>query len=519
VSWGPLAGVLVAVLIFPTGLALLAEDEASPEADDDDNHGRRRAWGVAALAAGVAGLGLAGIGQYQAIIVAVALAVLVALIASKTSHDVVLVLVVIALIWSMEPEVGPVQPDPEPEETERTIVALGDSYMSGEGANVYYRDTNHNHGADDRNECRRAPTAYAPVAQGLLAERDEDYELLFLACSGAKADHVTHDAQYSGEPTSPWSNRGGPRSDDDDGQAQLPQAVAAINGLGLDPAVVLISIGGNDAGFGEVGQTCALAGDCTVLGEAWLNELHSFGDDLQRTYESIRDTPELAGARFIVVPYPVPLNESGCHQSLLRPDEHRFLVGFTRAIDQVLEERARAVGFEFLDGAVDVFTRHRRRICDVKPADAAVNQLAASPVAGVFLQQVSPRTWFHNTFHPNDRGHRLLATLVADRIEDGPPTTVPDAPDARLTFARIMGVGFDHCLSPDRVPSTCYSGREAWMVGAMTRLLWSMLVPVLLIVLGAFLLSTEAMRRWRRATKVYEEELRAFTSPVPADPS
>ena len=45
---------------------------------------------------------------------------------------------------------------------------------------------------------------------------------------------------------------------------------------------------------------------------------------------------------------------------------------------------------------------------------AAVNQLAASPVAGVFLQQVSPRDWFHNTFHPNDRGHRLLA--AEDRV-------------------------------------------------------------------------------------------------------
>ena len=49
----------------------------------------------------------------------------------------------------------------------------------------------------------------------------------------------------------------------------------------------------------------------------------------------------------------------------------------------------------------------RVRICDVAPSKAAVNQLAASPVAGVFLQQVSPRGWFHNTFHPNEQGHEI----------------------------------------------------------------------------------------------------------------
>jgi hypothetical protein len=191
--------------------------------------------------------------------------------------------------------------------------------------------------------------------------------------------------------------------------------------------------------------------------------------------------------------------------SLLRPNEHRFLVGFTRALDRVLEEEAGRAGFDFLGRGVDVFTRPRVRICDVNPSDAAVNQLAASPVAGVFLQQVSPRGWFHNTFHPNERGHQLLADEIADWVSppDEPPVAPPPS-EARMTVGGIMGRGFDHCGSEDRVPATCHNDRTAWMAAAMTRMLWAILVPVVLLVSGALLVSMEAMRRWREAREAGE---------------
>lgn len=480
-------GVLAAVLVYPIGLALVAHDLAK---DTARLKGQLPvAWAAAAVAAGVAGLNLTGIGSYQALGVTIVLVATVAAICSNTSHDIVLVLLAVTLFWSLDPLIGDEQPDPDSGDA---IIALGDSYMSGEGANVFYKDTNHNHGDANRNECRRSPVAYPVRLQQQLAQellKDEGYQLLFLACSGAKGNQLTTDPQYRGEPITPWTNRGAERSpeeiDEQEGQAQLPQALEAIKELKLTPKIVLVSIGGNDSAFGEIGQTCGLAGDCSVMGELWMSSLEGSRTKIDAAYTKIDEalddfTPH---PRVIVVPYPIPLNESGCTASLLRPNEHRFLVGYTRALDRVLEEEADEVGFEFLASGVDAFTRERVRICDESPSKVGVNQLAASPVSGVFLQQVSPRQWFHNTFHPNEVGHEVIAKLLADHIHN-PEVEEATSTEAPLTLEGIMGDGFDHCASSTRVPPTCHVERSAWMTAAMARLLWALLIPVLLSLWG-----------------------------------
>lgn len=492
-TFRPLIGVLVAVLVAPFGLALLSDVWVK----DRNGASSRVAWAVAAVFAGVAGLEFAGIGTLQALLLSITLVVVVALIASRTSHDIVLVLVLILLVWSLQPSEGPVEPDPLP--GRRTIIALGDSYMSGEGASEYYKGTNHgdttNEDANDRNECRRAPTAYPVKARDQLAEEGYHYDLLFLACSGARANNLTRVPQHLGEPTRQWSDRRVPATADQ-GQAQLPQAAEAIGALDLRPKVVLISIGGNDVGFGEIGQTCGLPGDCSLLGDDWLGAIEEKRVLIRETYQTIKATPALAGSRFVVMPYPVPLNESGCAGSLLQPNEHRFLVGFTRALNKMLEEEARLAKIEFDSGAVDAFTVPRKRICDVSPQNAAVNQLAASPITGVFLQQVSPRGWFHNTFHPNASGHVILGKRVAGWILHPERLTITPPSDAPVTMKGIMGAGFDHCGPSERIPATCHQNREAWKAATTSRMLWAILIPVVLLVLGALQLSVFARLKW-----------------------
>lgn len=492
-----LFGVGLALLAIPVGLALVADRLVGLRGTSE---AYAIPWGIAAIAAGLAGLGLAGIGAYQALGLTIGVIVIVALIASDTSHDIVLVLVAITLVWSLKPQSSHALMDPKAGTATHphpTIVALGDSYMSGEGATVYYAGTNHNGGGLDRNECRRSPTAYPVLVQQQLEANHR--ELLFLACSGAKAENLTSKAQFPEEPISPWKNRGQELPDEPRGGAQIPQAIDAIAALDLDPEVVLVSIGGNDAGFGDVGQACGLPGDCSLMGQLWLNQLRRKGrsDGIDRrvraAYLDIRST--FPNARVLVVPYPVPLNESGCKGSLLRPNEHRFLVGYVRALDRVLEEQASAVGFDFLSSGVDVFTRKRVRVCDTNPSKAAVNQLAASPVSGVFLQQVSPRGWFHNAFHPTEKGHQLIADLVTEWVQH--PPARPEKPSrAALSIEGIMGYGFDNCASTIRQPSTCYSNLGPWKISGVIRLLWATLVPVLLLVAGAMLVAVAAMRRW-----------------------
>jgi lysophospholipase L1-like esterase len=487
-------GVGIAVGVAPVGIGLLAEDLAAGGLGWTGPF--TVAVGGAGVAAGLAGLSLVGIGSLQAVLLAVALVVIVGAVSSNTSHDVVLVAVAITLIWSLDPQQS--GPSPDPHTNSATIVALGDSYMSGEGASAFYDGTNHNHGEHDHNECRRAKSAYPVVAQQDLNKDGHSYQLLFLACSGAVANQLVDHAQYPSEPTTPWAARE-PRDrhiDSQHGQAQVPQALAAVAALHLNPAIVLVSIGGNDAGFGDIGATCGLAGDCSVLGKQFLDKLPEVHAKVGRAYQSIRDA--FPDARVLVVPYPVPLNESGCGASLLRPNEHRFLAGYVRALDDALKQEALRpeVHFEFLDSGVELFTDRRVRICDISPSKAAVNQLAASPVAGVFLQQVSPRGWFHNTFHPNDRGHLLIAAEVTKWVEGQLPPETP-TPPAPATVEGIMGRGFDHCASTIRPPSTCHADRSSWGTAAMARLLWAVLLPVLLVAAGALLASVALMQRWR----------------------
>src|ERR1700682_1754044 len=89
--------------------------------------------------------------------------------------------------------------------------ALGDSYSSGVGTRVFYKE---------EGNCSRSPDAYGPK---IAAARG--YSLSFQACSGAKTTDVN-------------SKQLGP--------------------LSSSTSLVTITIGGNDAGFSNVIINCAL---------------------------------------------------------------------------------------------------------------------------------------------------------------------------------------------------------------------------------------------------------------------
>ncbi|MEO6628674.1 MAG: hypothetical protein ABIP03_08910, partial [Aquihabitans sp.] len=95
-----LIGVGGALLATPIGLALVADKLVRLRELRDS---AAIPWGMAAVAAGLAGLGLGGLGAYQALGLTLGVIVIVALIASKTSHDIVLILVAITLVWSLKP--------------------------------------------------------------------------------------------------------------------------------------------------------------------------------------------------------------------------------------------------------------------------------------------------------------------------------------------------------------------------------------------------------------------------------
>jgi lysophospholipase L1-like esterase len=292
------------------------------------------------------------------------------------------------------------------------FAALGDSFISGEGAQEFLAGTN----ATGSNQCRRSPKAYAP----LLAESHVagvPGHVVFLACSGAKTADITTTNQYPSEPT-----------------YDVPVPTGAHKGqLGLldelTPHVpirfVLLSIGGNDSLFGTIAQTCLLPGDCSQLGQAWLGHLRDVEHRLDTTYAAIK--AQLPGVPVLVIPYPLPLADHTCSYSLFSAHETQFLYGFTKALNSAVHRAADRAGFRYVDTVPDALDDHR--ICDGPRNAIAVNFLRLNGVTGPFEDRINPKNWLHDNLHPNEQGHALIAGAIR-RWLSAHPLSAPPAPTA-----------------------------------------------------------------------------------------
>jgi hypothetical protein len=271
--------------------------------------------------------------------------------------------------------------DPWPQSSHR-MIAIGDSYMSGEGAQGYFS------GSDDppSNKCRRAPTAYA----WLLAEHLE-WSLTFAACSGARTGDITKHAQY---PHSDQRILGGEPQIDVLRHAPRP----------FD--AVLVGIGGNDAGFGDIGRTC-LFHNCLPHRSAWLAHLSRVEHDLEATYRKIDAAAQ--GAPVVAVTYPQPLAAGESCVPLLTQREWVFLRDqFVPRLNAAVVTAARATGVSVIDLS---HAFEGRALCDGgKLSKLAVTFIGLGRTKGSLFSQL--RQLPHPSLHPTDAGHFLLYRKV-----------------------------------------------------------------------------------------------------------
>ena len=223
-----------------------------------------------------------------------------------------------ALLWAMADRTDPALLDPHPDADQR-IVALGDSYISGEGSERFFPGTDAVGG--DHNECRRASTAYSyRVAEDLGMGLD------FLACSGARTIDIL-------PAVAPEESTAGAMDVPADCEAlldlgaqsqlgQMPDSPVDIAGIYRQIyslcqlpnrdriAVALVSIGGNDAWFSEIAEGCFLPGTCAELRELWLGNVEALGPAIRDVYRSLRVA--LDGVPIVAMPYPIMLNPQPC---------------------------------------------------------------------------------------------------------------------------------------------------------------------------------------------------------------
>ena len=400
------------------------------------------------------------------LLLVVALAVLTASVASNTRADIVLVIAGLAVMGFTPGDGG----DPRPvADKEHVLVALGDSYMSGEGASIYFKDTD----SAGKDTCRRAPSAWSVQA----GQRPPFDGTLILACSGAVSANIrATDPDGSALPHT-FSQTG------EDG-TQLQQYAARLAAERFEPELVVMSIGGNDAGFSTIGVMCLVPGNCEDKGFWWTDGLADVRTSLDETFTQVREAFD--GVPVVVTAYPDPIYRGAgdrppptagtklkdCSQVALRPEERAFIAFFLERLNSTVQEVARAHGFYYLTEMKDSLKDAGLQLCD--PANhgrPGLNFIGLRSVSGLAEQRFNPANWSHNSLHPNERGHQAMLQTF-ERWLAAHPDLQEVAPDESGGAPTVVPAGDGHpvrgftavCSPLDPNPSGCRSRGTHWAV-------------------------------------------------------
>jgi hypothetical protein len=271
-----------------------------------------------------------------------------------------------------------------------TYVALGDSYSAGQGnPGTYLPGTN-----QSNDECHRSALAYpfdSEIALGYYSQR-----FSFHACSGALISDFTHnDHEFPVEP---------------------PQLHWLAGAAGTKASLVTFTIGGNNAHFAEVIQSCfinALEPDTEPCERQWNASVNAaitrMGTNAAGNTESLtqlyeRVAADAPNATILVLGYPrfFPLNpppscptgslwtDFTSAQMTWMNDEVRSMDNMTaRAVRETLDPHVRYVE------DYEAFRGHER--CESDPWLNGVN-FPGGNISG--------------SFHPNINGQAALARIV-----------------------------------------------------------------------------------------------------------
>jgi hypothetical protein len=295
------------------------------------------------------------------------------------------------------------------------LLALGDSYISGEGA-YSYRD-----GTDtSNNKCHQSTISYPYLLGASLAA-----EYHSAACSGAVTGNII-DPEHPNQLKKPVAQNSYSNSEINyaiqTGQVGTIEQLKYISSL--KPNTIILSIGGNDIGFADVVKRC-------VLSFAWdpcyhkqserkslLLTIYSKFSALKATYSKIlSEAPK--GARLYVTGYPQVVNPTGnCGANVHFDDsEKQFAALLIERLNETLKTAAESSGAVFVDVS-GALVGHR--LCDTH--DDGVNGLTSGDdklSIGIFLGTKSHSFGLANeSYHPTALGHQLLSTVIAAQTED-----------------------------------------------------------------------------------------------------
>jgi lysophospholipase L1-like esterase len=397
----------------------------------------------------------------------------------RSQLDTLLVVAVLLFLLSLIPEsvVGP-----SPPQGDAVAVALGDSYMSGEGAEAFYEGTDD----ADVNECRRAPTSWVTE---LVDATDRFSGLASYACSGAKAAHLWDIPQHPGEPVG---------TDSPNGLTQLQQLTALLEGSGASRVTaIFLTIGGNDAGFSTIGATCAAPGNCAEKADLWMDNMKNVRGALSKAYSELNTVLDKysPGVPVVQVPYPTPLFEQACGEVALEQREIDFIIQFLDRLNTVIRQEGDQAGFLYVDEVEDSLDGGNARLCE-PGGEVGINFLGWQSMNGTFEEQFNPANWLHGSFHPNEHGHDILRATMTTWLDQN----VPLQPTAREEGTIDDDVDVDPPCDLYNISGVdCRQEARDWAAGQLIGLWWPQGVGVLVGLAGAWLLWVAIIAQWRRS--------------------
>lgn len=282
------------------------------------------------------------------------------------------------LLVRMASSGGSVQPNPD---VPGRYVAFGDSFTSGEGelSDLFYLPNTNT----PTNRCHVGTRSYPYLLQSHWEVMTSN-----LACSGARTVEV---------------------------QSTLK---TAVNDATLRPAVVSLSVGGNDVGLVGKLSTCVQPGTCEWAEPerriATAHEIKGLLQPLTTLMSQIRT--EYAGTPLFVVGYPKIINDTAnapCGlvlSSLLNTQEREYMNQTIVYLNRILRAAAHYANIRFVD------IEHAfegERLCD--DSSQAMNGIRygddIAPVPFIKTKFIGAES-----FHPTPYGHSLVAQAIAAQL-------------------------------------------------------------------------------------------------------
>ena len=123
----------------------------------------------------------------------------------------------------------------------------------------------------------------------------------------------------------------------------------------------------------------------------------------------------------LVTAYPAPIRttESGepvsCDEVALSKKDMEFVSGFVTQLNDTIERVATAKRFYFLDGMERALADAHLQLCDKQNGKRpGINFIGLRSVGGVAEQRFNPVNWYHNSLHPNERGHAAMLQVFEE---------------------------------------------------------------------------------------------------------